>query len=92
MAKDVSEPSVEKPSAAAAVGPPVGVMSTSAGVESLALFPSPPQPMFDEAIAPALGAKYVKPVGLVTGGVVCVMMVGECLGCLISGRIAMRKR
>ena len=39
--------------------PPVGVMSTSAGVESPALFLSPPQPASDEVVVPALGYKYV---------------------------------
>jgi len=58
-----------------AVAPPAGVKFTSPVVESVPLLPSPPQLSSNEAGTQALVAKYVKPVGLVTAGVVSTMTV-----------------
>jgi len=62
--------------------PPAGVMAASARVESMpttALVLSGWQPQSDEAVARAVVAKYVKPIGLVSAGVAGIATVGGVL-------------
>ena len=61
--------------------PPAGFIPASSGVQSIPTVPllSGWQPQSNEAVAQALVAKYVKPVSLVTAGVVGVATVGSML-------------